>query len=167
MKLSICFLFLISNIAFAEYFDTKPKPIQTIETISGYKDIAFKGHSFSVPTEYTTELLYDSYIIIKNKGDRVFFIVHPNRENFENNRAELIRELKLPARFEQAKDVQLYEKDGFYFLYEEFKKDFVAHSAVKSTITISSPKNDDYFYMTFLVNDEKLIMNVIKSFRVK
>lgn len=167
MKLFICFLFLISNVVFAEYFDTKPKPIQTIENISGYKDIVFKGHYFSVPKKYTTELPYDTDIVIKNNGKGVFFIKHPNRENFENNRAELIRQLKLPSRFQHAKDVNLYEKDGFYFLYEEFKKDFVADSSVKSTITISSPKNDDYFYMTFLVDNKKLIMNVIKSFRVK
>jgi acid phosphatase class B len=167
MKLFICFLFLISNSAYAEYFDIKPKLIQAIENLSGYKDIAFKGHQFSVPNEYTTELLYDTDIVIKNKGDGIFFITHPNRENFENNREELIRQLKLPARFEHAKDVHLYEKDGFYFLHEEFKKDFVADSSVKSTITISSPKNDDYFYMTFLVDNKNLTMNVIKSFRVE
>lgn len=167
MRFFICFLSLISNIAYAEYFDTKPKLIQQIENISEYKNIAFKGHHFSIPNGYTTELLHNTDIIIKNNGDGVFFITHPNRENFKNNREELIRQLNLPARFEHTKDVQLYKKNGFYFLYEEFKNDFAPDSSVKSTITISSPKNDDYFYMTFLVDNKNLIMNLIKSFRVK
>lgn len=68
------------------------------------------------------------------------------------------------SKFENVTSIKMYNRDGFIF----FRQNSIhPHPmADKAFFFISSPKNDELLDIVFLVNDEKLIMNVIKSFQL-
>lgn len=174
-KLLLCISLFISNVVFAQNFDTTPKPMESVETISGYKDVIFKDYKFLIPKEHTSELFDDNNIIIKNNGKGVFFVTFSTKhipKGFNSRREFLIYELNYPedqkkVRFQNDNKVDVYKKDDeFYFLRED-SRDYRDNKKTLSNVSISSPTNDDYFYISFLVDDEKLKMNVLKSFRLK
>ncbi len=171
-KTLLCILLFISHVVFAQSFDTTPKLIETVENVPGYKNAIFKDYTFSFPNEYSSELFDEKNIIIKNKGKAVFFITFSTMhilKGFNSRREFLIDEINSPEDkkeiiFKDDDRVEVYKKDdGFYFLREDNREDTKA----TSTVTVSSPQNDDYFYISFLVDDDTLKMNVLKSFRLK
>lgn len=59
----------------------------------------------------------------------------------------------------------MYKRDGFIFFRHDSKPGTPLEN-IKARIMISSPKDDELLNITFLVKDEKLIMDVIKSFNL-
>ena len=103
-------------------------------------------------------------------------ILNPERYGFDgNNRRQLLsaiydknhvtndevneaRELI----FESLNNLVVYKRGGFLFIREDRKDD----TTIKTSLTISSPKNDEIITMSFTVDNEDLILNVIKSLKV-
>lgn len=67
--------------------------------------------------------------------------------------------------FEDVSDLKLYERNGFIFFRHNLKPN-APLSSTKTIIMISSPKDDELLGISFFVKDEKLIMDVIKSFQL-
>ncbi|MEE9413229.1 MAG: hypothetical protein V3V22_09290 [Methylococcales bacterium] len=66
--------------------------------------------------------------------------------------------------FEDVTDIKMYERDSFIFFRQYSKPPHPM--ANKTFIFISSPKDDELLDITFLVEDETLIMDAIKSFQL-
>ena len=62
-------------------------------------------------------------------------------------------------------NIAVYKRDGFLFFRED-RTDVPETNipAAKTTFVISSPVNDEVFSLDFLVDDEDVKMNFIKSF---
>ena len=67
--------------------------------------------------------------------------------------------------FKYVSDIKIYERDGFSFFREDIKPDAPMNS-LKVNLRIVSPKDDELIDVSFVVKDEKLIMDFIKSFKV-
>ncbi len=59
----------------------------------------------------------------------------------------------------------MYERDGFSFFREDIKPDAPMNN-LKVKLRIVSPKDDKLIDVSFVVKDEKLITDFIKSFKI-
>jgi hypothetical protein len=184
MKLLLILSLLISNITLAKDFDTTTQPIETIETPHDYKEVIYDNrYIFSVPQKYDVKRSDNEFIFVL-AGKKVLFGVNetptvyiPNDYGLKNyTRRQLLsafydkkhvsnkdvigtREMF----FELATYIAVYKRDGFIF----FRQDRNQNPDIQTSLTISSPVNDDVINAVFSTSDEELIMNFIKSFRVK
>lgn len=67
--------------------------------------------------------------------------------------------------FEKISDIKIYERDGFMFFRDKFKPDIFLKRK-KINVAVSSPKNDELLNITFTTTDEKLVMDILKSFQL-
>ncbi len=73
--------------------------------------------------------------------------------------------------FDVSDNIAVYKRDGFLFFREELTEDVhmtdvpeTSLPAIKTSFVISSPVNDEVFSLDFLIDDEDVIMNFLKSF---
>ncbi len=188
--LFLSILFLYSNSALSDDFNTEPQPIETIDIPIDYKRVSYNDkYTLAIPKDFKIErsdinkkvfgvrsssgglIIMIDELLASNK-----IILNPERYGFDgNNRRQLLsaiydknhvtndevneaRELI----FESLNNLVVYKRGGFLFIREDRKDD----TTIKTSLTISSPKNDEIITMSFTVDNEDLILNVIKSLKV-
>ncbi len=191
MRLLLIFLFLCSHSALSKVFDTDPQVLETINLPDGYKRVNYsKRYSLAIPDELKTERLSPGsrfFLITTSNGKNgkaVFSvdeiptlntqIFRPENYGLNGSRRELLSAIydkhyggnndvseTRNTIFQQSKDVQVYLRDGFMF----FRSD-IDYLRMKVELTVSTPVNDDVLSISFFVDDEELIMNVIQSLKV-
>lgn len=67
--------------------------------------------------------------------------------------------------FQYVSEIKMYASDGFFFFRQDLKSS-APMKDIKVNVKISSPKDDQLLDITFLVKDEELIMDFIKSFQL-
>jgi len=173
-------LLLICNIAVAKDFDTTPKIIEAIDTPKDYKTVIYdKRYSFAIPEKYDVKRADTGYLFIVTPENKGLVGVYetptfnkPEDYGLNITRRELISAFYDPTYidnkdviatrkeiFKSSTNITVYKRDGFIF-FRRFTNE-------EPFITISSPVNDDIIKVGFSTDNEELIMNFIKSFRVK
>lgn len=190
MKLFLMLILLYSHSALSKGFDTDPQALETIDIPSGYKTLKYsKRYTFAIPSDFKTRRLSSGskFLAITTSNGKGVFAVDEilasnkfrlNPEEFDldvssrrgllsaiydtkhvsNNEVNETRKLI----FNRSHNIEVYIKDGFIF----FRKDRNDDLRTKVELTISTPINDDVLSIGFFVDNEELIMNVIKSLRV-
>ncbi len=173
-------LLLICNIAVAKDFDTTPKIIESIGTPKGYKTVIYdKRYSFAVPEKYDVKRTDTGYLFIVTPANKSLVGVYetptfnkPEDYGLNITRRELVSAFYDPTYignkdvvatrkeiFKSSSNITVYKRDGVIF-FRRFTNE-------EPFITISSPVNDDIINVGVSTDNEELIMNFIKSFRIK
>jgi hypothetical protein len=164
MKILIMFIsLLVSNVSFSETII-----ISTTKSVIGYKKGEFRGYTFLYPKNYSTELFDKNTFVLRKEKKLVSFITFSDQsiQSFQTRREYLLNEINHSSDTQQVISKARYKKDDdFYILLEHFKEQKENNKNIVASI--SSPENDDFFKISFLIDDKELIMNVIKSFRLK
>ena len=185
--LLVTLIFFSTNVLSAE-FNTTPQAIETVNIPKGYKKVSFnKKYTVAIPKSWNIELLdFDDqlYAVRDEKGNATIMLdeIHATNKVFFNperyglnhyTRRQLITALfdqthlsnievneSRKLIFKRLKNASVYNRAGFLFFREDMKVD----DKIKSTITVSSPKNDEILSISFFIKDQELIMNFIQSF---
>lgn len=183
-------LLLFSHSALSKEFDTDPQAIETIDISKGYKTVKYsKRYTFTIPGDFKKKRLSSGskFLVITTSNDKGVFamdeilgsnkvLFNPSRyglnsysrrqlisaifDNDHDSNNEVNETRKLI--FEHSNNVEVYKRAGFLF----FRKDRNDDLKTKVELTISTPINDDVLSIGFFIDDEELIMNVIKSLKV-
>lgn len=190
MRLFLMLLLIYSHGAISKGFDAEPQALKTIGIPSGYKSVDYhKRYTFAIPDDFKMRWLSPGskfLAITTSNGKGVFsvdeilasnkILFNPNRYGLNSySRRQLIsaifdtnpvsnNEVNETRKliFELSHNVEVYTRDGFIF----FRKDRNDNKKTKVELTVSTPVNDDVLSIGFFVDDEELIMNVIKSLKV-
>jgi len=190
MKSLLIFLLLFNHCAIAKEFDTTPQAIKTIDIPKGYKSVSYnKKYKLAIPEDFKLKQ-HDfgiQFLVITSPDGKAAIILNEipatnkmllNSEEYglkaysrrqlltaifdtkyvSNNEVNETRKII----FGNSSNVEVYTRDGFMF----FRENRMDHPKTEASVRVSSPINDDVFTMDFLVGDEDLIMNVIKSLKV-
>lgn len=179
-------LLLMCNAAIAKDFDTTPQDIESIGIPKGYKTVIYdKRYSFAVPEKYDIKRTpaETEYMFVLSPKNKVLFGVYetptmylPKDFGLNITRKQLVsafydktyasnKDINKVQKeiFKIATNIEVYKRNGFIFFREDRNQD----PEIKTIIAIASPLNDDILTSTFSTDNEDLIMNFIKSFRVK
>ncbi len=169
-------------------FDTNPRDIETITQPSGYKTVVYNNrYTFAIPLDYKIKRMSEQnleFMAIINGGGVLLINeipatnksrLNPVEYNLKNyTRRQLLSAIydknhlsnvevneTRKIIFELSNNITVYKRDGFIF----FREDRTDKPKIKTSFYLSI--NDDVLTMSFLSDDEELIMNVIQSFQVK
>ncbi len=180
-------LLTFSNIAVANYIDTTPQFIETINTPNAYKTVTYnKRYTFAVPKEYDVKRGDPGtgfLAIITNTNKVILSILEIPSTNKvlynpvefglrDYNRGQLLSAIydknftsnkvvneTRKEIFKLSSNIQVFKRDEFVF-YKETRLD-----EGRIELTISNLNSDDVITVGFYKGNEEFLMNFIKSLK--
>ena len=173
-------LLLICNTASAKDFDTTPQVIKSIDTPKSYKTVAYdERYTFAVPVEFGVKRVGARHMFILSPMNKTVFgvlelptLLQPEDYGLDITKRELLsafydknyvsnKDINTTRKeiFKSSSNIIVYKRDGFMFFREDRYLD--------NQTTITTSINDDVLTSTFPTDKEEIIMNFIKSIKVK